>query len=214
MQPQDLANLREDYGRDELREASAPPEPLALFDAWLRAALDACGFDAIAMTLATAAADGQPNARTVLLKGVDDGQFVFFGNYASRKGIELADNPKAALLFFWPALQRQVRVHGQVQPLAPSDSDAYFASRPRDSQIGAWASPQSQPVADRADLETRVQAALARFGDGAVPRPPQWGGWCLRPTAIEFWQGRPSRLHDRLLYTHTAQGWTRQRLAP
>ncbi len=214
MQPQDLANLREDYGRDELREASAPPEPLALFDAWLRAALDACGFDAIAMTLATAAVDGQPNARTVLLKGVDDGQFVFFGNYASRKGIELADNPKAALLFFWPALQRQVRVHGRVQPLAPSDSDAYFASRPRDSQIGAWASPQSQPVADRADLETRVQATLARFGDGAVPRPPQWGGWCLRPTAIEFWQGRPSRLHDRLLYTHAAQGWTRQRLAP
>lgn len=214
VQPSDLASIREDYGIDELRESNAPHEPLVLFDHWLRAALDSCGFDAIAMTLATASADGQPNARTVLLKGVEAGEFVFFGNYESAKGQELTANPKAALLFFWPARQRQVRIQGQVQRLSATASDAYFASRPRDSQIGAWASPQSREVADRADLQGRVDAALARFGDGDVPRPPHWGGWRLLPASIEFWQGRPSRLHDRLLYTRTSEAWARRRLAP
>ncbi|MBM4345205.1 MAG: pyridoxamine 5'-phosphate oxidase [Deltaproteobacteria bacterium] len=214
MQPGNLSSIREDYGIDELREASAPADPLALFDDWLRAALEACGPDAIAMTLATAAADGLPNARTVLLKGVDGGHFVFFGNYHSAKGLELDANPKAALLFFWPARQRQVRVQGHVQRIAATDSDAYFATRPRDSQVGAWASPQSRVVADREELQARVDAEVARFGEGTVPRPPHWGGWRLAPVCLEFWQGRPIRLHDRLLYTREADGWARVRLAP
>ncbi|MSQ81851.1 MAG: pyridoxamine 5'-phosphate oxidase [Myxococcales bacterium] len=214
MQSQTIADLREDYHLSELLEENAPANPLTLFDVWLQAALETLGPTATAMTLATANSAGQPSARTVLLKGVEHGTLVFFGNYASRKGQELQANDRAALLFFWPNLQRQVRIDGQVRRVPTAQSDTYFASRPHQSQLAAWASPQSQRLADRAELETRLADVQQQFGDGPVPRPPHWGGWGLTPECIEFWQGRASRLHDRLVYTAGVQGWERQRLAP
>ena len=165
------------------------------------------------MTLATATADGQPSARTVLLKGFDQSGIVFFTNYQSRKGAELAANPHAALLFFWPELERQVRIDGEVARIAENESDEYFRSRPLASRIGAWASPQSQPIASQGWLMARV-AEMAMRHATAPTRPPHWGGYRVMPHAIEFWQGRPSRLHDRLLYTKMATGWSRARLAP
>lgn len=210
----DTSHLREDYRKGHLVEEAAPAEPLPLFHEWLAAAIDAGLPEPYAMTLATATADGVPSARIVLLRTADEAGFTFFTNYDSRKGTELAANRRASLLFYWAALERQIRVEGVVERIAAAESDAYFASRPYESRIGAWASPQSAIIDDRRVLERRV-TDMSRTYPEQVPRPPHWGGYRLAATVLEFWQGRPSRLHDRLRYLRLPGGiWERCRLAP
>jgi pyridoxamine 5'-phosphate oxidase len=194
-----------------LRRADLDADPIAQFADWFAAAEREAPLPE-AMTLATVGADGAPDARMVLLKGVDGAGFRFFTNYESAKGAQLGAG--AALVVYWRELDRQVRVRGTVERVGEADSDAYFASRTRDSQLGAWASPQSQPVESRAQLDDLVREAEARFADREVPRPPHWGGYLVRPRTIEFWQGRVGRLHDRFLYTRAGDGWRIERLAP
>ncbi|MBY8606504.1 MAG: pyridoxamine 5'-phosphate oxidase [Burkholderia sp.] len=211
-----LADLRINYSRASLDEADAAPDPLAQFDRWFKEALAAKLPEPNTMTLATVGDDGRPSARIVLIKGVDERGFVFFTNYESRKGHDLAVHPQAALLFYWIELERQVRIEGRIEKTSAEESDRYFASRPLGSRIGAWASEQSAVIDSRATLEAREKTISERYGDNP-PRPPHWGGYRLVPDAIEFWQGRPSRLHDRLLYTRDATaspGWTISRLSP
>lgn len=199
----------------ELTEHDLPPDPIALVRRWFADAQAAGLEQPDAMTLATATSDGRPSARAVLLKGIDARGFVFYTNYESRKGRELDANPHAALVLLWLPLQRQVRAAGGVARLDPEESDAYFATRPRGSQLGAWASEQSRPLADRAELEERWRLLGERYGGAAVPRPPHWGGYRVEPDEIEVWQGRPNRLHDRFSYTRAPDGsWTRARLQP
>jgi pyridoxamine 5'-phosphate oxidase len=209
----DISQLRTDYKREALDEAHADADGIRQFSRWWDEALASQLPEPNAMTLATAELDGRPSARVVLLKGFDASGFVFYTNYDSRKARELAANPRAALLFFWPELERQVRIEGTVQRTAESDSDAYFATRPLASRIGAWASPQSQPIPGKAWLVSKAAEMGLRHGLNPK-RPPFWGGYRVAPQAIEFWQGRPSRLHDRLLYTRGSEGWTRVRLSP
>jgi pyridoxamine 5'-phosphate oxidase len=208
-----IADLRTDYKRGVLDETHADADPIRQFARWWDDALAAQVLEANAMTLATADAEGQPAARVVLLKEFDASGFVFYTNYESRKGRELAANPRACLLFFWAELERQVRIEGAVEQVESAESDAYFSSRPLASRIGAWASPQSQPIPGKAWLLAR--AAEMGLKHGLKPsRPPHWGGYRLRPRVIEFWQGRPSRLHDRLAYSWNDGAWTTVRLSP
>lgn len=210
----DFDGERRQYSLGGLNEAEAGDDPIALFGTWLRVAAEAGLSEPNAMTLATAAPEGAPSARMVLLKSFDADGFVFFTNYGSRKSRELSANPHAALVFFWGTLERQVRVVGRAERVSAAESDAYYASRPREAQLGAWASPQSQPIGSRAELEERLADVERRLAGAAPSRPDGWGGWRIVPDEIEFWQGRPGRLHDRLLYRRSDLGWGRQRLAP
>ncbi len=212
----DLTILRENYIRQALSETELLPDPVAQFATWFREAMDSQVREPNAMTLATASRQGRPSARTVLLKGFDAAGFVFYTNYESRKGQELAENPQAALLFNWLDLERQIRIEGLVEKITPAASLAYFQSRPKGSQIGAWASPQSRVIADRTVLETAESALRSQYAAAnTLPLPPFWGGYRLRPDRIEFWQGRSNRLHDRILYSRREEGdWSLARLAP
>ena len=208
-----IADLRKSYERAELDESASLADPLAQFELWLQQALSSELPEPNAMTLATVGADGRPSTRVVLIKGCDARGIVWFTNYDSRKGRELATHPQAALQFHWVELERVVRIEGRVEKVDAAESDAYFASRPLDSRIGAWASPQSEPIPGKAWLVAKAAEMGLRHGLSPA-RPPHWGGYRVCPEAIEFWQGRPSRLHDRLLYTRGDGGWMRSRLAP
>jgi len=210
-----IADIRKDYKLQSLSEGDSLPDPFAQFEKWWKEALDAGVDEVNAMTLATASADGMPDARIVLLKGFDPKGFTFFTNYDSAKGAQLLENPRASLVFFWKELERQVRISGLVVMVSERESDDYFNSRPENSRIGAWASPQSQPIVSREWLEENEKKMRQQFSDGMINRPPHWGGYRVRPTHVEFWQGRPSRLHDRILYSLQTKGdWKIQRLAP
>jgi pyridoxamine 5'-phosphate oxidase len=209
-----LAELRMQYAQGELHEYQVDLDPIKQFETWMREALLAELHEPYAMTLATATPDGVPTARIVLLRHVDAHGFTFFTNYHSRKGQELAANPKAALLFYWGELHRQVRIEGSVSQVAPEESDAYFHSRPLGNQLASACSPQSQVVPHREFLERAYAALETRHPDGHVPRPSHWGGYRLQPSMLEFWQGRLHRLHDRLRYRRENERWTIERLAP
>jgi pyridoxamine 5'-phosphate oxidase len=199
----------------DLNHTQAEPDPIALFRDWFSNALAANLPQPEAMTLATATRTAQPSARMVLLRGIDERGFVFHTNYESRKGQELAENPSAAAILFWQELRRQIRLEGSVEKISPRESDAYFNTRERGSKLAAWASEQSQVIENRQILESRVQDIERKYADREIPRPPNWGGYRLRPNIIEFWQGRPNRLHDRLRYSLQKDGtWLPERLAP
>jgi len=210
-----IADMRKDYSRQSLDASDVLRDPVAQFQKWFEEARQAALAEPNAMHLSTVTAEGKPAGRVVLLKGIEDGQFIFYTNYQSRKGQELAHTPWAALTFFWVELERQVRIEGKVSKVARQTSDSYFHSRPRGSQIGAWVSPQSEVIPGRDFLENRQHTLEAQFEGQEVPLPEHWGGFALIPEMIEFWQGRPSRLHDRIRFTlHEQQEWIIERLAP
>ena len=213
---QSLADMRRDYTRDGLSEANAPSEPFPLFRQWFDEAVqtEQPPVEPNAMTFATVDEEGLPHCRVLLLKALDDRGFTFFTNYDSAKGAQLQARPFGAMTFFWPSLERQVRIEGRIEKVSAEDSDAYYQVRPLGSRLGAWASPQSQVIRDRAELERLLAETEQRFLDQAPHCPPHWGGYRLLPERIEFWQGRASRLHDRLDYRLVANSWERQRLAP
>jgi pyridoxamine 5'-phosphate oxidase len=211
--PETLAALRREYGEAGLDVPDLEAEPVAMFRRWLQDTIDAGVHEPNAMVVSTVSPHGRPSSRMVLLKAVDEG-FVFYTNYDSRKGRDLETTPAAALLFPWHDLQRQVRVEGTVERVTQQESEAYFASRPRDSQLGAWASPQSEEVSGREQLDAFYADAEQRFAGEDVPLPPTWGGYRVRPELVEFWQGRKGRMHDRLVYRRTGEGWGVARLAP
>ncbi|MBI5293308.1 MAG: pyridoxamine 5'-phosphate oxidase [Chloroflexi bacterium] len=208
-------SIRKDYTLHGLNESDLHPDPVQQFGRWFEQAVQAGLLEPNAMTLATATPDGAPSARMMLLKGCDARGFVFFTNYESQKGRELQANARAALVFYWAALEREVRITGVVGKVSREESDAYFQSRPEGARVGAWASRQSRVTPSREELEARAQQLTAEFGGRPIPLPPHWGGYRLTPDALEFWQGRPSRLHDRLRYTRRPEGgWKIERLEP
>jgi pyridoxamine 5'-phosphate oxidase len=209
-----IANLRQDYKLHALLEVDANPDPIVQFQTWFDESVAAQLPEPNAMTIATATPEGIPSARVVLLKGFDDRGFVFFTNYDSHKGQELQANPNAAIVFLWTELERQVRIQGTVERISEAESDKYYYSRPAGSRLGAWASEQSQVIADRTVLETRLEQLQTEYPDGDIARPSHWGGFRVMPTLIEFWQGRSSRLHDRLRYQKVGASWTIDRLSP
>ncbi|MBS1523270.1 MAG: pyridoxamine 5'-phosphate oxidase [Bacteroidetes bacterium] len=215
MNQADIQNIRSEYLAASLSETDTSADPIKQFDKWFNEALKAEVAEPTAMTLATATSDGRPSARIVLLKGFNNEGFVFYTNYLSRKGKEIGKNPLGSLLFFWAGLERQVRIEGTIEKVSREDSEQYFHSRPRASQLGAIASPQSQEIADRDILEKKFSEADAQYGDQEIPKPSFWGGYILKPRLIEFWQGRRSRLHDRILYKKVDnKNWKKVRLAP
>lgn len=209
-----IADIRKDYASTSLIESEASENPIQQFSLWWNQALNAEITEPNAMTLCTASSDGMPSARIVLLKGFSEEGFVFFTNYKSFKAMQLEENPRACLVFFWKELERQVRITGIVQKISEVESDAYFKSRPVGSQVGAWASPQSQVIESRDWLDNNYKSLSENFKEGELSRPPHWGGYIVNPVIVEFWQGRVSRLHDRLQYTLEGGGWKRERLAP
>lgn len=209
-----IQNLRQDYRSATLSEQEIDKDPINQFSKWFQEALAANLYEPNVMTVATADSYGKPSARILLLKGFDQKGFVFFTNYESKKGKDLLENPQASLVFFWPELERQVRIDGMVSKIDEADSTAYFHSRPKGSQIGALASPQSTVIADRKILEDQVQVLTNAYAEAEVPKPGYWGGYLVEPQHIEFWQGRPSRLHDRIIYDLVDGNWNIKRLAP
>jgi pyridoxamine 5'-phosphate oxidase len=215
MSEQDIQSIRNEYSKESLSEKDTDKDPIKQFDKWFTEVLKSEQAEPTAMTLATATTDGRPSARIVLMKGFNGDGFSFYTNYLSRKGKEIAKNPLGALIFFWDTLERQVRVEGTIEKLSREESEKYFHSRPKGSQVGAVVSPQSQEIPDRDGLEKKWQEAEAQYADKEVPKPSHWGGYILRPRLIEFWQGRPSRLHDRILYKKVDnKSWKKVRLAP
>ena len=210
-----IADLRRNYTLAGFSEADAAISPIDQFKIWFQQAVDANLTEPNAMTLATISSEGKPSARIVLLKDVDDRGFVFFTNYESVKGQHLLENPQAALVFFWIELERQVRVEGKAEKVSSAESDAYFSTRPRGSQLGAWVSKQTEVIASREVLQSKLEELEPKYADKEIPRPPHWGGFRLIPSEFEFWQGRPNRLHDRLRYRLAENGnWIRERLSP
>ncbi|HLW11040.1 MAG TPA: pyridoxamine 5'-phosphate oxidase [Fermentimonas sp.] len=209
-----LHKMRQEYMSGNLNEELMPQDPMQMFKMWFSEAIETGLTEPNAMTVATASLDGKPSARVVLLKEVNNMGFVFFTNYLSRKGREITVNPEVALVFDWHDMERQVRVEGRAEKLPVEDSDAYFNSRPEDAKIGAWASPQSKIVNNRDELEKLEDEIMEQFEDMEVHRPSHWGGYLIRPSVIEFWQGRPNRMHDRIVYYNTEEGWSMHRLAP
>lgn len=209
-----INTLRHDFSRERLDEKDVDKHPVTQFSKWFREAVDAKVNEPNAMTVSTVSPAGKPSSRILLLRNFDENGFVFYTNYKSRKGEEIAENPNAALLFFWPELERQVRIEGVLVKQTPEESDLYFNSRPRTSKLGAWTSSQSKVISSRKVLDEEYEKLSAKYPDEHVPRPDYWGGYILKPEAVEFWQGRPSRLHDRILYTLENGSWKIERLAP
>ena len=211
---ENIQNLRQDYRSASLSENDVDSNPILQFKKWFQNAVSSQLYEPNVMTLATSDRFGKPTARIVLLKGIDEDGFVFYTNYESKKGRDLVENPQAALVFFWPELERQVRIEGVVSKVSEQTSSEYFHSRPIGSQIGAMASPQSKVISDRKSLERKVEQLTTQYADQEIPRPLHWGGYLVEPTHIEFWQGRPSRLHDRIVYDLVEGSWIINRLAP
>lgn len=209
-----INTLRHDFSKQTLDEKDVNQSPFLQFEKWFKEAVDAHVNEPNAMTVATATKQGKPSARILLLRNFNENGFVFYTNYDSRKGHDILENPQAALLFFWPELERQVRIEGVLEKQSAEESDVYFQTRPRTSKLGAWTSPQSKVVANRNELDGAYQKMESKFPDENVPRPEHWGGYILKPISIEFWQGRPSRMHDRILYSKISDNWKIERLAP
>lgn len=209
-----INSLRHDFAKQTLDESDVNADPILQFEKWFKEAVDTHVNEPNAMTVSTATKEGKPSARILLLRNFNEDGFVFYTNYASRKGIEILDNPNCALLFFWPELERQVRIEGILQKQTDAESDLYFKTRPRGSKLGAWTSEQSKVIISRDVLDKEYETLSVKYPGEDIPRPPFWGGFLLKPISIEFWQGRPSRLHDRILYTKEKNNWKIERLAP